>query len=205
MKNIFTLIFLTISVFSFGQTYNGVYGKYKHNWVLKINPDSTIILEHDDENAAYDEYSGTIRKINDTLFTINAKMMFAQNKARAIGDSVIYIRLDSTAQKDIQNIKLTYLNGNISTIPANGKRKITIPIDKKLFNSQPNENIFFLSVGHKNPLNNKEIKTAFKIGEEYCLELYSGWEERFNVVIKKNNIRKIGKGHIDNFILQMHK
>jgi hypothetical protein len=205
MRNLLTFVFLTVSVSSFGQTYQGTYGKYSHNWLLKIYPDSSIIIEQDNRYGSYEEYAGTLRKLNDTLFAIKARLVFAQNKARAIGDSLIYIRMDSAIQKDIQNIMLTYFNGNMITIPTNWKSIITIPIDKKLFNSESEKNIFFLSAGHLNPIDKTEIKTEFKIGEEYCIEFFTGWEEIFNVVIKNNKLTKTGKGHIDNFVLKMEQ
>ena len=72
---ILTIIFLNIN--SFGQTYVGhSTDKIKsYSCALKINVDSsTVFIYNNKSNEIYAQYIGTINKINDSTFHINAKM-----------------------------------------------------------------------------------------------------------------------------------
>jgi hypothetical protein len=196
------LIFILLPFIVCGQSlYSGFHGKYKRKWTLKINQDSSVILTCNVGNNSYNEYNGHIKKINDTLYNIQTNLTFSQIRCRAIGDSFIYVGIDTSLVKVIDTVKIEYSNKDIESFLTQKKNEITIPINKKLFNSDPNKKFFYLNVGHVNPINYNVVKTQYKIGEEYCVEIYTEKDINFNVVIKNNKLRKIGKRQIDDFTL----
>lgn len=150
-----------IPFFLTGQTiYSGQFNKYNYKWDLKINSDSSISLVR--SGSTYDEYNGSIKRINDTLFNIKAKLSFCQTKCRAIGDSLFYLTTDSIIRNTAKNIKITYSNNVLANFPITAKDNMTIPLNKTLFNSDPGKNYFNVSIGHINPITGKEVVSKYK-------------------------------------------
>jgi hypothetical protein len=194
-------LFFSLPLFLNAQVYSGSYGKYKHKWTLKINPDSSIILIKNIDNFGYQEYTGSIKRTNDTLFTIQTDPSFSQTACRAIGDSVLYVSLDSTTLKATPTITILYPDKYTVALPTAGNNHLKIPLDKKHFDVTKAKSAFYISAAHRNPISKLEVLTRFEAGDEYGLEFYSEKAISFDIVIKKNKVRKIGKGLIEPFIL----
>ncbi len=183
--------------------YSGQFNKYNYKWDLKINSDSSISLVR--SGSTYDEYNGSIKRINDTLFNIKAKLSFCQTKCRAIGDSLFYLTTDSIIRNTAKNIKITYSNNVLANFPITAKDNMTIPLNKTLFNSAPGKNYFNVSIGHINPITGKEVLSKYKIQNEYCIAIYADNEFTFQVTIKNNRLSKNSKDQIDNLALRKRK
>lgn len=183
--------------------YSGQFNKYNYKWDLKINSDSSISLVR--SGSTYDEYNGSIKRINDTLFNIKAKLSFCQTKCRAIGDSLFYLTTDSIIRNTAKNIKITYSNNVLANFPITAKDNMTIPLNKTLFNSAPGKNYFNVSIGHINPITGKEVVSKYKIQNEYCIAIYADNEFTFQVTIKNNRLSKNSKDQIDNLALRKRK
>lgn len=183
--------------------YSGQFNKYNYKWDLKINSDSSISLVR--SGSTYDEYNGSIKRINDTLFNIKAKLSFCQTKCRAIGDSLFYLTTDSIIRNTAKNIKITYSNNVLANFPITAKDNMTIPLNKTLFNSAPGKNYFNVSIGHINPITGKEVVSKYKIQNEYCIAIYADNEFTFQVTIKNNLLSKNSKDQIDNLALRKRK
>lgn len=200
----YIFILSIIPFFLNGQTiYSGQFNKYNYKWDLKINSDSSLFLIR--SGSTYDEYNGSIKRINDTLYNIKAKLAFCQTKCRAIGDSLFYLTTDSIIRNTSKNIKITYSNNVIDNFSITDKDKMTIPLNKKLFNSDPDKSYFNVSIEHINPITGKEVVSKYKIQNEYCISLYSDNEISFLVTIKNNLLSKNSKDQIDNLALRKIK
>ena len=195
------VLLVIIPFFLTGQTlYFGKYNKYHYKWDLKINNDSTILLVR--SGSTYDEYTGSIKSINDTLFNIDANLVFCQTKCRAIGDFLFYLTTDSIVRRAHPNIKVTYSNTKTIEYPFVDKNNMIIPLNKKLFNSNPDKNHFRVSLGHKNPITQEEVINEYNLSDEYCMTIYIGNKVNFKVKIKNGVLKSEGKDQIDKLLLR---
>ena len=201
MKKI--ILILTFAPFlTIGQNiYSGLHGQYKYKWTFKINPDSSVFLTKNIDSYGYEEYSGKISRNNDTLFNIKLRLDFAQCACRAVGDSKLYVSLDSSLSKTIEQLTVVYSNSETSKTSVSKQKKIIIPLNKKLSSTDPMSDFFYVTTGHKNPIDNSEVKTLYKVKDEFCVELFQRNGGLIKVVIKGDKLRKIGKGVVDNFTL----
>lgn len=163
--------------------------------------DSSIFLLYHIEDYGYKEFSGKISRVNDSVFNVKVHLDFAQIICKAAYDLKMYVTIDSSMQKSIQNITLVYSNSEKSKFPINNQEQLEIPLNNKLNRSDPKKNFFYATVNHKNPIDNSEIRTQFKNKDSYCVTIHQGNTESFQFIIKNNKVRKIGKGSVDNFIL----
>lgn len=200
MRKLIVVLF-SIPFFTTGQAlYSGKYNKYHYKWDLKVNNDSTIVLVR--SGSTYDEYAGAIKRINDTLFNIKASLIFCQTKCRAIGDSLFYLTVDSTIRRAQSVIKLSYPNNKIVEHSIKDKDNIVVPLNKKLFDSNPDKNYFYVSLGHKNPITKEEVISRYSLTDEYCMAAYAEAKVDFNVKIKNGVLKSEGKNQIDKLFLR---
>ena len=81
VKLILTIFAYAMSSFGYAQVFKGRTDPKTKGSVsyceLKINPDSSVYLVfHSNFNESYSEYKGSIKKVNDTLFSIYAVSFF---------------------------------------------------------------------------------------------------------------------------------
>ncbi len=195
MRNIlFILIFIPI-VANGQKIYSGICGEFKHNWTLKIGVDNSVIMTRNIDNSGYEEYFGTIQRVSDSIFNITAKLTYGQSICRSLGDSILYVSLDTVMQKKILNVFLINKNGRLISVSIDKRNRFNIPLDKHFYSSDKDNNFFQIFAGHKNPISGKIVTTYLYYGIGSCLEFFTGNESKFNVIVNKDKIIKITEIH----------
>lgn len=176
--------------------------KDRYHCLLRINKDSSINFIYNlDKNWLYAQYNGTIKKINDTLYHISAKLNFGKfdNKRLYLYDTISHITNDT----DYFGITIPYINFNDTIIIkyANGKIQNYIPynkqnkhsffaLDKKLFNERSGSNFYTIMLKRENEITGQPLDFRVSFGSAPTFE--SGEELNFDVVITNNKLWNTG-------------
>ncbi len=201
-----------MSICSYGQTYKATQPEpqKRYNILLRINGDSTVNFIYDrDENAVYAEHTGTIKKLNDTLFHISVNLTFGQYSMKSPFDDTLVIQTDTTLLRELDKITLIYSNGLMKILRSYDISwfqyvSINFPIDKNLFNDKKGTNHIVIHIDRKNPVTAKQLK--FKIPFGSSTSFTTGQKVEFDITITHNKIKTSGSppGQTGNFILTKH-
>ena len=198
--SILTFIILISATVSFGQTFIGKQSEKlkRYNCTFLINKDSTINFIYDrDFNGVYGEHTGTIKKINDTLYRISATMSIGQFYMKSFDNDTIYIQLDSNIARQLDKIQIEYTDGKTRKQLQGYDRTgqpidlLKIPVDKKLFNEKKGMDYITITINRKNFLTDNFL--SFKIPFGSAASFTSGQKFTFDVVIKNNKLWTVGQ------------
>ena len=185
-----TLLFAA-PLFSTGQTLYEGKSHSKIEVAIQINPDSTFIFVQKHGNQYYDEFRGQINQLNDSVYHLSGKRYLMQAICRAIGDSLLYVQLDSTALERTRALLLTYSNKqSISLLDHSREAEFTVPINTDLFNPQSGKDYFNVYAGYLNPITGNPVKTTYTIHDEFCFTLYAGGNPlSLDIIVNKKTLK----------------
>lgn len=193
------MVLISASV-SFGQTFIGKQSDKlkRYNCTFRINKDSSINFIYDrDFNSIYGEHKGTIKKVNDTLYSVSATMTIGQFYMKSFDNDTIYIQLDSRIARHLDKISLEYTDGktrkHLQGYDRNGKPMpiLKTPVDKNLFNEKKGTDYVTILINRKNFLTDNFL--AFKIPFGSSASFTSGQKIEFDLVIKNNKLWTVGQ------------
>jgi len=205
-KIIFILILSLSSILTFGQTFKGLSTNGHYNCLFQINSDSTITYIYDrDNNGIYAEYVGEIRKLNDSTYSVKAKLAIGQYYMKSFNKDTLYIQLDPRIARTLDVIEVEYSNKkNRKQFQGYDNKGIPIrllkfPINKGLFNQDEGTNFVTITVNRKNRITGDWV--SFRIPFGSAASITKGAEIEFEVIIKDRELRSIGNkltqtGHI---------
>jgi hypothetical protein len=197
---ILTVMILMSVCVSFGQTFIGQQSDKlkRYNCTFRINKDSSInFIYNRDFNGIYGDHNGTIKKINDTLYSVSATMTIGQFYMKTFDIDTIYIQLDSNIARQLDKIEIEYSDGKTRKQLQGYDRMgqpinlLKIPIDKKLFNQKKRMDYITITINRKNFLTDNFL--SFKIPFGAAASFTSGEKITFDIVIKENKIWTVGE------------
>jgi len=189
MKPLLTIILCLIYSMAFGQLYSGkALYRDDHLCELKINEDSSVyFIVHDKDNVSYTEYSGKIRKVNDTLDRLTFMSCFQKFSFACNIDTLILTTHDKFTR--ISKVTVKYKDGFLMTSNFNELPVDSMKMTDVIWNSDTNKYSYSkriyldtsrvqyrrkidpitgssyrfatttigVDVGHKNPINGKGV------------------------------------------------
>jgi hypothetical protein len=207
MQKILSLLILLLSSLStFGQTFKGHSVNGYYNCLFQINSDSTITYIYDrDNNGVYAEYIGYIRKLNDSTYSVKAKLAIGQYYMKSFNKDTLYIQLDPKIAQTLDVIEVEYSNKKIRKQfqgydnKGTPIRLLKFPVNKDLFNQNEGTDFVTITVNRKNRITGDWV--SFRIPYGSAASIKNGDKIEFKVVIKKEKLRSIGNklmqtGHI---------
>lgn len=193
------LIFISITA-SFGQTFitKQSSGLKKIDCTFHINKDSSVhFIYQRDNRGIYGEHTGTIQKLNDTLFRVSATLTIGQFYMKSFDKDTIYIQLDTNIARQLDKIQMEYSDGRTRKLLQGYDRMgqpigiLKIPIDKNLFNKRKGLDYVTITINRKNFLSDSFL--AFKIPFGSAASFSSGQMIMFDVAIKNNKLWTVGQ------------
>ncbi len=166
-----------------------------YNCTFRINKDKTINFVYDiDKNGIYAEHTGTIKKINDTMYHVKATMTIGQFYMKSYHRDTLYISIDSTVAKELDKISVDFSNNtqkHFSVYDKNGEpiSLLKIPIDKRVFNNRKGTNTVKITINRKNILTDNFL--TFEIPYGSASSFTKGDKQDFYVVIKNDQLNSI--------------
>lgn len=185
---------------SFGQTFSGKQLEFSksYNYSFRINKDSSVNFIYAKEfNGVYGDHYGSIKQINDTLFSVSATMTIGQFYMKTFNNDTIYIQLDSNIARQLDIIQIEYSDGKTRKQlqgydrMGNPIRVLKVPVDKKLFNEKKGMDFVTITINRKNFLTDNFL--SFKIPYGSGASFTSGQKIIFDVVIKRNKLWTVGQ------------
>ena len=155
---------------------------------LKIYKDSTISFIYQD-NRKYDfgEFSGTIRKLTDTTFHISCTMTFGQGVNKMLSDTP-NIAINNTVKFDTLTVR--YSSGLSKTFLIQDTTSFIALSTQKWGDYKTNDSLT-LTISRKHLITNTPLKFVIPFGSSAFF--FSGEKEEFDILIKNNTIKTIGK------------
>lgn len=212
MKQLLIIILITSSIkLSYGQSFIGHHNENKniYDWTFRIKKDSTINLIYEINNkSVYAEYIGKIKRVNDTIYNVSAKLITGQYVMKAPYKDSITIQMDSTIARQIDKITIEFFNGKTIDISKYDKiwgkyRGISIVNDRLLYNDRKDKNSIFITINRKNNITDEFLKFQIPFGSAAYFS--TGDLIEFQIVIKNNFAWIIGESPIEFGNLKMKK
>lgn len=211
MQNLLLFLLIGLPFSIFGQTFEGhsLDDTKAYHCLFRINTDSSVNFIYNTKgNGVYADYKGTIKQINDTLFSVSADLLIGQYAMKGGYPDTLYVHLDSNVSRTLDKIEIEYADRKtrrqFQGYSANGKplSSIKMPINQTLFNDKKGSNYVRITVNRKNPITRKWV--SFKIYYGSSAEITTGHKLQFDVVIKDNILKTIGTPPLqtNNFLLK---
>lgn len=196
-KSAITLLLLLFGIPLFSQTYTGQSRDKRDGYScsLKIQADSSVLFIYSQGlNETFAEYSGIIKKRNDSLYHVSATMTFGKFDIMRL-----YVIPDDgkPSPGDYVTIDSTFLRlfGPVSIIYANGlSKKYNEPgpflLDTKLFNKKAGSDFYTISTSTTNKITGKKLSFYTSVNSSPDFE--HGDHLEFYLVLKGNTLSSSG-------------
>lgn len=175
----------------FSQTYTGQSRDKRDGYScsLKIQADSSVLFIYSrGANETFAEYSGNIKKINDSLYHVSATMTFGKFDIMRLytvpddgkpspGD---YVTIDSSFLRLFGPVSITYANG----LSKNYNEPGPFLLDTKLFNKKAGSDFYTISTSSTNKITGRRL--SFYTRADSSPEFERGDQLEFSLVLKGN-------------------
>lgn len=213
-RSIITFLFLFCGL-CYGQTYSGKSTNTFYRCSLKINKDSTVIFNfRQKNNIVYGDFTGRIRKLNDSLFLLSCKSVFDQYLMKNYFAPDLCISVDSILDQShkIKFIKVNYSCGLDTIYHLKNCRKSSEAWEKVCYRIKDNHayhvngnNDMFIDVGYKSIFTGKPV--IFTLNTISALDFGHNTTFTTFIVIKNGTVKSV-KDHITqtgSFVLKQLK
>lgn len=196
MNQLFFIV-LTIcsSITLNGQTFKGTSSRH-YDCNLRIGVDSTIRLTYNkNDNGAYGELLGNVKKVIDTIYHISAKMSLGQFCMKTYNEDTLYIELDSTITVTIDSMKIVFTNGEykycaIKNIMGQPLQLLKIPFDKTIFNHSKEKDYVTIAIKRNNKSTDEYLNFKIPFGSAAYFTSKISFDS--DIVIKNSILWTIG-------------
>ncbi|HTL83077.1 MAG TPA: hypothetical protein VL651_15295 [Bacteroidia bacterium] len=201
MNRILVLPFLLIGTLLHSQIYTGSStnssGKH-YGCYFKIDPDSSIRFTTSGKDIGiYADYTGTIRRVNDSVYHVTTTMRFCQSYFTSPNTDTLYIRIDSSIALQLDEIEVNYADGihrktfrGYDTL-GRAIALVRVPIDKKLYNRNAATDSVKIIVNRMNPVTNDFLSIQVRYG--FSVFYAAGEKLEFDVEIKDDKLRTVNQ------------
>jgi hypothetical protein len=200
LKNILIILtFILTNISLCAQIFTGksIDKSKNYNCALKINSDSSIIfICNTEENELYGQYEGTIKRVNDSVFSISATMTlgktYAENFYKAnttthVINDTDYVFIDTTYKEMLKFVKIKYANNQEIEYKWNTENSMFLA--KRQFNKSDKKNYYYIQTEANDKINGKKLSFIVRFGTIAAFE--KGQKLEINVIIKGNYLFSI--------------
>ncbi len=204
-------VFLLFSNLLLAQTWSSAVKPNQFKVRLRVNTDSSVNFVYSlKENIYYGEYTGSIKKVTDSIYHVSAQMAIGQFIMKAFNDQYFYIKTDTAIARQLSSITFKYNNGKVMAFfphagPATNENYIRLPYKKEYFNAKKGFNFLRIQLNIKGQLDGQKL--VFKIPFGSAISLVSGADLEFDLEAKKNTFQTIGvpPAQTGHFVLKRSK
>ncbi len=188
----FIVLIILCSITLNGQTFEGK-SLRDYKCSLRVEIDSTInLIYNKNDNGAYGELIGKVKKIKDTIYHISAIMSFGQFCMRTYNEDTLYIKLDSAITVNLDSMKIVFTNGIYKYCVIKGQplQLFKSTFDKTIFNRSKGKDYVTIAVKRNNKLADEYLNFKIPFGSAAYFTNEISFDS--DIVIKNDMLWTIG-------------
>lgn len=186
--------FLIFSSVLNAQTYTGT-STNKYDCSIRLSNDSLMhFMFRKNTNEIYKEFSGKLKKKNDTLFHVSLLENIGVSTMQSRHPDTLYIELDPEIAHELDVIEVEFSNDTrvqLQGYESNGDpiSVLRIPIDKNIFNDNKGYNKVTVTINRKNFERNDFFR--FKISYGSSASITKGEAVGLDLIIKNDVVYSV--------------